>query len=54
MVPHLNHNSSTPLHVQAEEYIRELIRQEEYRKGKLLPNEVVLSKEIQGIPCVRP
>ena len=42
----LDHNSSTPLHVQAEEYIRGLIRQEEYRKGKLLPNEVELSKEM--------
>lgn len=42
----LDHNSSTPLHVQAEELIREMIRQEEYRKGKLLPNEVELSRTL--------
>lgn len=40
----LDHNSSVPLHAQAEELIREMIRQDEYRKGKLLPNEVELSQ----------
>lgn len=42
----LDHGSSVPLHVQAEEFIRELIRQDEYRKGKLLPNEVELSRKL--------
>ena len=42
----LDHNSSTPLHLQAEELIREMIRQDEYRKGKLLPNEVELSQRL--------
>lgn len=42
----LDPNSSKPLHVQAEEMLRELIRDEEYKKGKLLPNEVDLSKEL--------
>ena len=42
----LDPNSSKPLHVQAEEMLRELIRDEEYKKGKLLPNEVALSKEL--------
>lgn len=37
-----------PLHIQAENYIRNLIREEEYAKGKLLPNEVELS-ETMGI-----
>lgn len=42
----LDHNSSTPLHLQAEELIREMIKQDEYRKGKLLPNEVELSQRL--------
>lgn len=37
-------NSSTPLHQQAETYMRELIAREEYQNGKLLPSEVELSK----------
>lgn len=42
----LDPKSSKPLHIQAEEILRELIRDEEYKKGKLLPNEVDLSKEL--------
>ena len=42
----LDPKSSKPLHIQAEEMLRELIRDEEYKKGKLLPNEVDLSKEL--------
>ncbi len=42
----LDPTSSKPLHVQAEELLRGLISQEEYRKGKLLPNEVELSREM--------
>ena len=42
----LNPKSTIPLHQQAEEYLRELIQKEEYRNGKLLPNEVELSKEL--------
>lgn len=42
----LDHKSSIPLHQQAENFLRELISQEEYRKGKLLPNEVELSKKL--------
>ncbi len=42
----LNHNSSTPLHSQAEELLRVLIAKEEYQKGKLLPNETDLSKQL--------
>lgn len=42
----LNHHSSTPLHVQAEELLRNLIESEEYKNGKLLPNEVDLSAQL--------
>lgn len=42
----LDPNSPKPLHMQAEDKLRELIQIEEYRKGKLLPNEVMLSKEM--------
>ena len=42
----LNHNSSTPLHSQAEAVLRELIKSEEYRNGKMLPNEVELSAQL--------
>lgn len=42
----LDPSSSKPLHQQAEDLLRVMIRQEEYRKGKLLPNEVELSKEL--------
>ncbi|HIW65012.1 MAG TPA: GntR family transcriptional regulator [Candidatus Alistipes intestinipullorum] len=43
MILQLDHNSSKPLHQQAEDLLRVMIQQEEYRKGKLLPNEVELS-----------
>lgn len=46
MVLQLDPNSSKPLHQQAEDLLRVMIRQEEYRKGKLMPNEVELSKEL--------
>lgn len=42
----LDHESSVPLHVQAEDYLRSMIREEEYKNGKLLPNEVDLSAEL--------
>ncbi|GET21184.1 GntR family transcriptional regulator [Prolixibacter denitrificans] len=42
----IDHNSSTPLHSQAEKLLRELINREEYQKGKLLPSEVELSKQL--------
>lgn len=37
---------SKPLHMQAEEVIRKLIESEEYKHGKLLPNEVQLSQQL--------
>lgn len=42
----LNHKSATPLYIQAEELLRELIRKEEYQNGKLLPNEIELSEQL--------
>lgn len=39
----LDPTSQKPLHQQAEEILREMILQPEYRQGKLLPNEVELS-----------
>lgn len=40
----INHDSPIPLHIQVENYLRELIKQEEYQQGKLLPNEIEMSK----------
>lgn len=42
----INRNSDMPLHAQAEEILRQLIDSEEYRAGKLLPNEVELSQQL--------
>ena len=42
----LDHASSKPLHVQAEEVLRKLIESEEYKNGKLLLNEVQLSEQL--------
>ena len=42
----VNHNSSTPLHLQAEMLLRELVEKKEYQEGKLLPGEVELSKQL--------
>jgi len=42
----LDPNSDKPLHIQAEEVLRELIESEEYKYGKLLPNEVSLSEQL--------
>lgn len=42
----IDHNSSTPLHIQTELLLRELIKKKEYQDGKLLPNEVELSNQL--------
>lgn len=42
----IDHSSSKPLHIQAEEILRRLIESEEYKNGKLLPNEVELSEQL--------
>nr|WP_294942976.1 GntR family transcriptional regulator [uncultured Mucilaginibacter sp.] len=40
----IDHKSPIPLHAQAETLLRQLIAEEEYQNGKLIPNEVELAK----------
>lgn len=46
MIMKLDPNSDKPLHIQAEEVLRNLIKSDEYKNGKLLPNEVSLSEQL--------
>ena len=42
----IDKDSKMPLHKQAEHYLRQLIEQEEYKNGKLLPAELELSQQM--------
>lgn len=42
----IDSRSGVPLHIQAESVIRQLIAEEEYQNGKVLPNEVELSQQL--------
>jgi GntR family transcriptional regulator len=42
----IDHSSQVSLHIQVEELLRRLIESPEYTDGKLLPNEVELSKSL--------
>ena len=42
----IDHKSPVPLHAQVEELLRELIEQDEYQKGKVLPSEVEISTRL--------
>ena len=42
----IDHSSGKPLHLQAEEILRRLIESDEYKSGKLLPNEIELSEQL--------
>jgi GntR family transcriptional regulator len=42
----IDHKSPVPLHIQAEALLRKLIAEEEYQKGKIIPNEVELAKKL--------
>ncbi len=42
----IDHNSAIPLYLQAEQLLREMIVMPKYLEGKLLPNEVAMSKEL--------
>jgi len=42
----IDHKSPIPLHAQAETVLRNLIEQEDYQNGKVLPNEVELAKKL--------
>jgi len=44
----IDHKSAVPLHVQAENLLRQLIAEEQYQNGKNIPNEVDLA-EMLGI-----
>jgi GntR family transcriptional regulator len=41
----IDHKSPIPLHVQAEALLRALIAEEDYKNGKILPNEVDIAKK---------
>jgi GntR family transcriptional regulator len=43
----IDHKSSTPLHVQVEALLREMIKLPDYQNGKTLPNEVDLAIELK-------
>ena len=47
----VNHNSAIPLYLQIEEQLRTIIKGEEYKQGKMLPNEIDLSRQL-GISCL--
>jgi GntR family transcriptional regulator len=42
----IDHKSPIPLHAQAEALLRNLIQEEEYQNGKIMPNEVELAKQL--------
>ncbi|HWW38633.1 MULTISPECIES: GntR family transcriptional regulator [unclassified Pedobacter] len=42
----LNHKSPVPLHIQAEELLRRMIKEPEFQNGKLLPNEIDLANQL--------
>jgi len=42
----IDKNSKIPLHKQAEHFLRELIVSDKYKNGKLIPNEVELSEQL--------
>jgi GntR family transcriptional regulator len=42
----IDHHSSIPLHLQAEELLRKMIKMPDYQAGKLFPNEVNLSSQL--------
>lgn len=42
----IDHNSPVPLHIQAEELLRKMIEDPQFRNGKFLPNEVELSQQL--------
>ena len=42
----INHKSPIPLHIQAEELLRNIIKDPQYANGKLIPDEVDLAKQL--------
>jgi len=46
MIFSIDHKSPVPLHAQVEHLLRELINSEDYKQGKLLPNEVSIARQL--------
>ena len=42
----IDHKSPIPLHIQTEELLRKIIKQQQYQNGKHLPNEVELAQTL--------
>lgn len=42
----IDHKSAIPLHIQAEDLLRKMIDDPQFRKGKFLPNEIELSQQL--------
>jgi GntR family transcriptional regulator len=42
----IDHKSAVPLHAQVENLLRELIASDDYKNGKLLPNEINFAKQL--------
>jgi len=42
----LNHKSPVPLHIQAEELLRKMIKDPQFQNGKLLPNEIDMANQL--------
>jgi len=42
----LNHKSPVPLHIQAEELLRKMIKDPQFQNGKLLPNEIDMASQL--------
>jgi GntR family transcriptional regulator len=42
----IDHKSAVPLHAQVENLLRELIASDDYKDGKLLPNEINFAKQL--------
>lgn len=42
----IDHNSSIPLYIQVEDLLRKMIQLPKYQEGELLPNEVLMAKEL--------
>lgn len=43
----IDHNNRIPLHKQAESFLRNLISSDEYKAGKMLPNEIELAEQLK-------
>ena len=42
----IDHHSTVPLHIQAQQLLRELIESDEYKNGKMLPKEIELAEQL--------